>query len=288
MIAAFATDEQLLKRLHESAAKPVTKSELARQQISFVYGNLPSDSNITRDQVPPPLIFTAGAHYRPPAFNIYLIPQNHHDPAYQGLALDNLQRQYHFLRSVINAAVATGRPMISTTLIKALNAHAIACLHVKAGEYRPCEVTVGNYDPPQHFRVPDLMNDFINEVNYIWDRTDPIYLAAYVLWKINRIHPFINGNGRTARALCYYVVCVKLGGLLKGDVTLPELIRQNRNEYVGLLKHADANIGDPSHLFPLAEFIKKLVQQQLESTEAESAPSDASDAEAIPVDDGAA
>lgn len=61
MIAAFATDEQLLKRLHESAAKPVTKSELARQQISFVYGNLPSDSNITRDQVAQRLKMNEGA-----------------------------------------------------------------------------------------------------------------------------------------------------------------------------------------------------------------------------------
>lgn len=51
MIAAFATDERLLKRLYESAAKPVTKMELQRQRISFVYGNLPSDSEITRERV---------------------------------------------------------------------------------------------------------------------------------------------------------------------------------------------------------------------------------------------
>lgn len=185
-------------------------------------------------------------------------------PAYQDLSIDNLERQYDFLRSITNAAVALQRPMISTAIIKALNSHAISCLHVNAGEYRPCPVKVGEYIPPEHYRVPELMNAFVNEVNHAWQSTDPVALATYVLWRVNHIHPFINGNGRTARALCYFVVCVKLGGLLKGSPVLPELIRKNRDEYVKLLKAADANYaaGKNDFLTDLHAFITGLLDEQ--------------------------
>lgn len=131
---------------------------------------------------------------------LYELVGNEQHPAYQDLSIDNLERQYDFLRSIITAAIALDRRMISGAIIKALNAHAISCLHVNAGDYRPCPVTVGNYTPPAHYRVPELMSAFINEVNHAWQGADTLALAAFVLWKLNRIHPFINGNGRTARA----------------------------------------------------------------------------------------
>jgi hypothetical protein len=45
------TDEVLLERLRESARRPLTKREVAAQRISWVYGNLPDDSTLTRDEV---------------------------------------------------------------------------------------------------------------------------------------------------------------------------------------------------------------------------------------------
>lgn len=186
---------------------------------------------------------------------------------YQDLSIDNLERQYDFLRSIINAAVALPRPMVSTSIITALNAQVISCLHVNAGQYRPCPVTVGDYKPPEHYRVPELINAFVNEVNHFWQTTDGVVLAAYVLWRLNFIHPFINGNGRTARALCYFVVCVKAGGLLKGEIALPELIRQNRDEYIELLKSTDASFtsNDPIYLEGMHKFIMRLLDEQLKS-----------------------
>lgn len=187
--------------------------------------------------------------------------------AYQDLSIDNLERQYSFLRSIINASLAMDRSMISTAIIQALNMHAISCLHVNAGQYRPCPVRVGDYVPPDHYRVPELMNAFVNQVNRRWENTDPVLLAAYSLWQLNLIHPFINGNGRTARALCYYVICVKLGGLLRGDPILPELIRQNRDEYVALLKATDAAAQDqdPEPLSGLHAFLVRLIETQIGS-----------------------
>ena len=51
MIDTLKTDERLLRKMHESASVPVTKRELDEQRVSFVYGNLPNDSTITRERV---------------------------------------------------------------------------------------------------------------------------------------------------------------------------------------------------------------------------------------------
>jgi fido (protein-threonine AMPylation protein) len=172
----------------------------------------------------------------------------------------------HFLRSIVVASLEMGRPFLSQTILKALNFHAIACLHTHAGEYRPCPVVVGDYEPPAFYRVQALMDDFVNTVNRIWETSDSVVLATYVLWRINNIHPFINGNGRTARGASYFVLCVKSGGLLSGDPILPELLRRNRPEYVEALKAADMSFAagklDLAHLHAL---VAKLLAEQLAS-----------------------
>lgn len=185
------------------------------------------------------------------------------DERYQRLEIENLERQYGFLRSIITAALATGHHMLSAEVVKSLNYHAISCLHAYAGQYRPCPVVVeggadgARFDPPNHHDVPALMSHFVDIVNRRWD-SDPVSLASLCLWRLNYIHPFINGNGRTARALCYYVLCVRMGGPLPGVPILPELIRQNRPEYVTALRAADRGDFDP-----LNGFVSGLLEQQL-------------------------
>ena len=187
--------------------------------------------------------------------------ENH--PVYQSLEISNGERQYYFLNSIVQIAIESGKLFLSQQLIKAFNFHAITCLHTNAGEYRPCPVEVGQHTPPQHYRIPALMDDFVNEVNRNWEKTDPVVLATFVLWRLNNIHPFINGNGRTARAASYFVLCAKTGGWLPGDVILPELIRRNRDEYVNALQigHDTFNAGRPD-LTVLHELIVKLLNEQ--------------------------
>ena len=162
------------------------------------------------------------------------------------------------------AALDVDRPLLSQTVIKAINYHAIACLRANAGEYRPCPVTVGNYKPPDHYRVNALMDDFVNLVNRRWSETEPVPLAAYVLWRLNYIHPFINGNGRTARAACYFVLCLKGGGWLGGRDILPERLRAHRDEYARALEEGDTerNAKDPA-LTSLRSLIERLLSQQI-------------------------
>lgn len=155
-------------------------------------------------------------------------------------------------------------------MIKALNFHAISCLHSYAGEYRPCQVTVGPHIPPEHYRVVALMDDFVNTVNRNWEQLDPVALATYVLWRVNNIHPFINGNGRTARASCYFVLCLKAGALLPGDTILPELIRLNRQEYCDALQIGhDSFAAGALDLTILHAFVSRLLTQQLASAVSE-------------------
>jgi pseudouridine-5'-phosphate glycosidase len=45
------TDATLLRRLSEAARKQLTREELRLQRISFIYGSLPQDSTITRQQI---------------------------------------------------------------------------------------------------------------------------------------------------------------------------------------------------------------------------------------------
>ena len=196
---------------------------------------------------------------------LYEIFGTEHHPVYQNLEIANGARQYDFLHSLVHTALAVQRLFLSTHLIKALNHQAITCLHVSAGEFRPCEVVVGQHRPPEHYRVQALMDDFINAANRAWESTDPITLAAYVMWRLNWIHPFINSNGRTARAASYFVLCAKLNRWLPGTTILPELLRRERVRYVKALATADAMAvaGQPNFLDDLANLIAELLAEQL-------------------------
>lgn len=186
-------------------------------------------------------------------------------PVYQAFEVSNGSRQYDFLRSIVGASIEMQRPFLSATVLKALNFHAIGCLHTNAGEFRPCQVYVGSHTPPQHYRVEALVEDMVNMVNRLWETSDSVVLAAYVLWRLNYIHPFINGNGRTARAACYFVLCLKSGGWLAGTTILPELIRRERDRYVDALSKVDAAFksGVADYLSPLHALLVELLNEQL-------------------------
>jgi len=99
-------------------------------------------------------------------------------------------------------------------------------------------------------------------IGIIWSLTE---LAAYGLWRLNWIHPFVEGNGRTARAVCYFLLCVRSGALLKGRKIVPERIRENRDGYEAALKAADC-AWDDGHLdfSEMEGYLAELLQAQLE------------------------
>ena len=73
------------------------------------------------------------------------------------------------------------------------------------GDYRNGMVHVADsqgkvvYQPPPDTDVPQLMQSLFQELGRIWINGDALDAAAFALWRVNWIHPFKNGNGRTAR-----------------------------------------------------------------------------------------
>jgi Fic family protein len=109
------------------------------------------------------------------------------------------------------------------------------------------------------------LDEFISVIHENWDLIDdPTTLAAFTLWRINWIHPFIEGNGRTARAACYYILCLRQGRLLGGRKTVPERIRENRPAYYAALSEADRNWAQGHFdVQALAEYLANLLRLQV-------------------------
>lgn len=176
----------------------------------------------------------------------------------------NLIRQYDLLANCIEIGQKQGPFALDKYVLWALNHAAVANISQFGGRFREEPIYVGNHIPPHFDAVPDLMDRFISFIHENWDNVSPTQLAAYGLWRLNWIHPFIEGNGRTARAVCYYLLCVKYGGLLPGDKIVPERIRENRAPYYEALKAADRAWADGNlDLSELEAYLADLLDQQL-------------------------
>ncbi len=71
-----------------------------------------------------------------------------------------------------------------------------------AGRYRRENVTIkgATHIPPDYLKVPELMEKLV--LNYEnWNNFHPIIQAALLHGELVKIHPFVDGNGRTSRLL---------------------------------------------------------------------------------------
>src|SRR3954454_12567738 len=102
------------------------------------------------------------------------------------------------------------RPLRPSLLLD-LNRRAIDGLSQFAGLYRPGPVKIqkSKHQPPGAHLVPELVEHMCDYVNDNWNISTAVHLAAYTSWRVNWIHPFTDGNGRTARAAAYTVLCIK-------------------------------------------------------------------------------
>lgn len=116
------------------------------------------------------------------------------------------------------------------------------------GTYRDARTVIrisdSEHTPPDAALVPGLIVDLLDYLNGSRTTTPALDRAAHALWRLNWIHPFRGGNGRTSRCLAYLIICMDLGTMLPGLPTLPTLIYDRRKEYVQALKAADASLRD--------------------------------------------
>jgi Fic family protein len=110
-----------------------------------------------------------------------------------------------------------------------------------AGNFRPAGIEIGGskHKPPGAHMVAEEVEYMCDYINENWGNSSPVHLSAYALWKLNWIHPFTDGNGRTARAISYLLLCLRLGYRLPGTNTIPEQIAKDKNPYYKALEAAD-------------------------------------------------
>jgi cell filamentation protein len=93
--------------------------------------------------------------------------------------------------------------VISTSLILTIHKVAFEELYDWAGKWRITNVTVGQLVPPTPIQVPQLILQFIDNLNFkisIASTADAhVDCLVYAHYEFIRIHPFNNGNGRTGR-----------------------------------------------------------------------------------------
>ncbi len=72
-----------------------------------------------------------------------------------------------------------------------------------AGRYRTENVVISGADhiPPSHELVAQLMQQLVFDYDHAWKRYHPVVRAALLHGEFVKIHPFTDGNGRTARLL---------------------------------------------------------------------------------------
>lgn len=151
-----------------------------------------------------------------------------------------------------------------------LRLHRIALegLSSYAGNWRPAgiEIKGSKHQPVGAHLVPEEIEHMCDYINENWGNSAPLHLGAYALWKLNWIHPFTDGNGRTARAISYLILCVRLGYRLPGRNTIPDQIARDKNPYYKALEAADKEwAAKKLDLSALEQLLADLLAEQLAS-----------------------
>jgi len=179
-------------------------------------------------------------------------------------------RQYDAGIRIIEAAVERGAEnfKLRPSTILALHREALKGISAYAGLWRPAGVEIegSSHTPVGAYLVPELIEGMCDYVNERWREATAIHLGAYVMWRLNWIHPFADGNGRTARMASYVAMSIKIGRILAGTPTIPEQIVDNRIPYFDALDAADrASKSEQIDVSKMEELLSALLAKQLMS-----------------------
>ncbi len=101
------------------------------------------------------------------------------------------------------------------------------------------------HSPPHFEKVPELMNSFFLFFNKNDDRKfiHPIIKGCIIHFMIGFIHPFADGNGRTARALFYWYL-IKNGYWLTEYLSISKIILKSKNQYAMAFLYTEQDEND--------------------------------------------
>lgn len=169
---------------------------------------------------------------------------------------DHLEAKDHTeaLQWLYNEIQAHSRHTISEMFIR--NIHALVVHNTErewAGRYRNSNVIIGGakHTPPDAIEVSHLMSQFVQWIRKN-RKVSVIELAALAHHRLVHIHPFFDGNGRTAR-LFMNVLTMQKG------YPLVIVLKNDRKKYYDVLAKADAN-----DFQPLVTFIAQAIERSLD------------------------
>ena|SRR5579863_1531385 len=182
----------------------------------------------------------------------------------------NVYRLQELTDNMITGACGAGsRFVLTEDVIQQLHSVAMHKLLGAPGEYRqgPVHLTGSPHVPPAWFEVKGHMAGLCEYVNNAWDHADLIHISSYVLWRLNWIHPFQNGNGRTSRAASYMVMNIKHGQLLPSKNSIAAQIVADRKPYYAALRFADDEMKQSADiqvaLRPMEQLLGTLLKEQI-------------------------
>ena len=117
----------------------------------------------------------------------------------------------------------------------------------EAGSYRTLDVKAAgtNYLYPPHYLLSQLMRDFVIWLNSESARQlHPVEYAIMAHYRFVSIHPFRDGNGRTARLLMNLL-------LIRAGYPIVVIDNQIRNDYINAIAYGQQNQDDLTQLFIL-------------------------------------
>lgn len=124
----------------------------------------------------------------------------------------------------------------------------------KCGEYRKTAVVVKNsqtgdvsFRPPLAIAVPYQIKDLLAFIN-IPNQQDihPVLKSGIVHYELVKIHPFLDGNGRVARALSTLILFLE-GYDIRKFFSLEEYFDSDAHSYYYALQSVEKNKGDLTH-----------------------------------------
>jgi Fic family protein len=159
----------------------------------------------------------------------------------RGLTIGNKTLKEHF--EAINHKEGIGYLYDFIKKRKVLDESVVLAIHkiilnninkTDAGRYRKENVMIlgAIHLPPSAVKIPRLMAEFMEWYYEYKTKLSTVELAAWVHYKIAHIHPFIDGNGRTARLLMNLI-------LLQHGYPPAVILHIDRKKYYRVLKEAD-------------------------------------------------
>lgn len=128
------------------------------------------------------------------------------------------------------------------------------------GSFRRAQVRVGDYIPPVHTDVPELIKNWEEYLN-AEDEPDPLIRIGVAHYQFEAIHPFLDGNGRIGRLIIPLFLC-QVGILQTPVLYISHYLEKYKVEYQRLLHNVDLR----QDWNPWLKFFLKAVEEQAHMT----------------------